>query len=240
MTPKTQERQVPCENGTITYVLTRKPVKNVNLRVKPDGRVLVSANNKVPVKFIDEFIKEKQQFILSALARFEERRKQTEDAPRKYVSGENYTLLGGNLRLKVEEAEEEEVYTDGVYLFLKVRDKNDFCHKESMIANWLIEYQITVFQELIDEVYLLFEQYGVPYPQLKIRDMTSRWGSCQTKKGIITLNSQLIKFPRRCIAYVVVHEFAHFIHPNHSREFWDFVEMMMPDWKERREELRKC
>lgn len=239
MIQKTQERQVPCENGTITYILTRKPVKNVNLRIKPDGRVLVSANNKVPVKFIDDFIKEKQQFILSALARFEERRKHEEDAPRKYVSGENFTLLGENLRLKVEEAEQEEVYTDGVYLFLKVRDTDDFCHKESMIADWLREYQITVFQELIDEVYLLFGKYGVPYPQLKIRNMTSRWGSCQTKKGIITLNSQLIKFPRRCIAYVAVHEFAHFIHPNHSPAFWDFVAMIMPDWKERRKELEK-
>ncbi len=237
MPPKTQERQVSCENGTITYVLTRKSVKNVNLRIKSDGRVLVSANSRVPVRFIDEFIKEKQQFILSALARYEEKRKHTEDVPRMYVSGENYLLLGRNLQLKVEESEQEEVYTDGVYLFLRVRDNNDFCRKESMMANWLREYQKTAFQALIDEVYLVFEKYGVRYPQLKIRDMTSRWGSCQTKKGIITLNSQLIKFPRRCIAYVVVHEFAHFIHPNHSREFWDFVAMIMPDWKERRKEL---
>ena len=64
-------------------------------------------------------------------------------------------------------------------------------------------------------------------------------GSCQPKRGIITLNSQLIKVPRNCIEYVVLHEFAHYIHPNHSRQFWDFVTMMMPDWKERKKELDK-
>ncbi len=237
MAPQTQERQVSCENGTITYLLTRKPVKNVNLRVKPDGRVLVSANSRVPVRFIDEFIREKQKFILSALARYEERREHAQDVPRTYVSGEAYMLLGEKLQLRVEESQREEVYTDGVYLLLKVCGKDDFGHKESMMENWLREYQLKVFRELIDEVYLAFEKYGVPYPQLRIRGMTSRWGSCQTKKGIITLNSQLIKFPRRCIAYVVVHEFAHFIHPNHSREFWDLVARFMPDWKERRKEL---
>ena len=85
----------------------------------------------------------------------------------------------------------------------------------------------------------LFEKYGVAYPTLKIRYMTSRWGSCQPKKGIITLNSKLIEAPRNCIEYVILHELVHFIHPNHSRQFWDFVAMMMPDWKERKKELEK-
>jgi hypothetical protein len=96
-----------------------------------------------------------------------------------------------------------------------------------------------VFDELIKETYARFQKYGVPYPQLKIRNMTSRWGSCQPQKGIITLNRQLLKYPRECIEYVVVHEFTHFIHPNHSKQFWDFVTMMMPDWKERKAELAR-
>lgn len=108
-----------------------------------------------------------------------------------------------------------------------------------MMSKWLKQYQITVFEELLKEKYLLFEKYGVTYPILKIRYMTSRWGSCQPKKGIITLNSKLIEAPRSCIEYVILHELVHFIHPNHSRRFWDFVAMMMPDWKERKEELEK-
>lgn len=233
------QRVVHCEDGDIPYLLTRKSVKNVNLRIKPEGEVLVSANNSVPTDFIDAFIEKKQRYIFSVLSRYEEKKKLFQAVPKRYVSGESYDLLGKSLRLKVEANKEENVYTDGVYIFLKVKDKADFRHKEIMMSKWLKQYQMTVFEELLQEKYLLFEKYGVTYPTLKIRNMTSRWGSCQPKKGIITLNSKLIEAPRNCIEYVILHELVHFIHPNHSRQFWDFVAMMMPDWKERKEELEK-
>lgn len=234
-----EQRVAHCEDGDIPYLLTRKSVKNVNLRIKPEGEVLVSANNSVPTDFIDAFIEKKQRYIFSALSKYEEKKKLFQAVPKRYVSGESYDLLGKSLRLKVEANKEENVYTDGVYIFLKVKDKDDFRHKEIMMSKWLKQYQTTVFEELLQEKYLLFEKYGVTYPTLKIRNMTSRWGSCQPKKGIITLNSKLIEAPRNCIEYVILHELVHFIHPNHSRQFWDFVAMMMPDWKERKEELEK-
>lgn len=237
MTAKIQQRQVSCENGIITYQLTRKKVKNVNLRIKQDGSVLVSANTRVPAAFIDDFIRQKQEFILSALAKFEEKRELRQDTPKKYISGESYTLLGKSLRLKVEESKNEEVYTDGIYIFLKVKDKENFRHKEILMTKWLREYQTAIFQELILQTYEVFKKYDVPFPTLKIRTMKSRWGSCQPKKGIITLNSRLIEAPRNAIEYVVLHEYAHFIHPNHSKAFWNFVTMMMPDWKERKRAL---
>lgn len=237
MTAKIQQRQVSCENGVITYQLTRKKVKNVNLRIKQDGSVLVSANTRVPAAFIDDFIRQKQEFILSALAKFEKKRELHQDAPKKYISGESYTLLGKSLRLKVEESENEEVYTDGIYIFLKVKDKENFRRKEIMMTKWLKEYQTAIFQELILQTYAVFRKYDVPFPILKIRTMKTRWGSCQPQKGIITLNSRLIEAPRNAIEYVVLHEFAHFIHPNHSKQFWNFVTMMMPDWKERKKGL---
>ncbi|MDE7206447.1 MAG: M48 family metallopeptidase, partial [Lachnospiraceae bacterium] len=104
MTAKPQQRQVSCKHGVISYQLTRKRVKNVNLRIKQDGQVLVSANTRVPVSFIDDFIRQKQDFILSALAKYEEKRELHPDIPKQYVSGESYLLLGRNLKLKVEEA----------------------------------------------------------------------------------------------------------------------------------------
>lgn len=234
-----EQRVVHCEDGDIPYLLTRKSVKNVNLRIKPEGEVLVSANDSVPTDFIDAFIEKKQRYIFSVLSRYEEKKKLFQPVPKRYVSGESYDLLGKSLRLKVEANKEENVYTDGVYIFLKVKDKDDFRRKEILMSKWLKQYQTTIFEELLQKKYLLFEKYGVTYPTLKIRNMTSRWGSCQPKKGIITLNSKLIEAPRNCIEYVILHELVHFIHPNHSRQFWDFVAMMMPDWKERKEELEK-
>ena len=67
--------------------------------------------------------------------------------------------------------------------------------------------------------------------------MTSRWGSCQIKKNTITLNRRLIETPMECIEYVVVHEFTHFLQPNHSRKFYDLLAVFMPDWEERKNTL---
>lgn len=232
-----KQRTVVCERGTITYFLTRKSVKNINLRVKLDGRVLVSANRRVPTAYIDDFIRQKQLYILSALAEFEEKRKRMQEEPKRYVSGETCRLLGRNFRLTVEEAEEETVYMDGDGIFLKVKDETDFRHKEIMMTRWLKEYRMAVFKKLVDAAYERFREYHVPYPELKVRSMTSRWGSCHPVKGVITLNSRLIEAPESCIEYVVLHEFAHFIYPDHSRRFWDLVTMLMPDWRERKNRL---
>lgn len=239
MKQKIEMRSVTCGQGVLEYKLTRKKVKNVNLRIKPDGSILVSANSTVSVRYIDDFVRLKQDFIIRALKRFEENRKYAAPVPRQYVSGENFDLLGKSLQLKVIEGKQEDVSTDGVFIFLTVKNKDNLKRKEKLINDWLKNLERETFEQICEETYQKFKQYDVPYSQLKIRSMTSRWGSCQTKKGIITLNSKLIEKPRSCIEYVVLHEFAHFIHPNHSRKFYDFVAMLMPDWKERKKELEK-
>ena len=239
MVAEVEQHVVNCEQGDIIYLLTRKQVKNVNLRIKPDGKIFVSAHYDVPISFIDNFIEQKQRYILSTLAKYNKKRNLVQNVPKRYISGENYELLGKNLRLKVVESKQESVYTDGVYIFLKVENKENFRHKEAKMLRWLHEFRISVYTELIQKQYALFQKYGVPYPELKVRHMTSRWGSCHPRKGVITLNSQLIAAPKNCIEYVVLHEFVHFIYPNHSRQFWDFLGMMMPDWKERKKELER-
>lgn len=106
----------------------------------------------------------------------------------------------------------------------------------------LCEVQMLVFQNMVDSVYIKFqERFGerIPYPKVKLRYMTSRWGSCRPDMGKITLNSRLLGAPEGCLEYVVVHEFAHFIEGNHSKAFWDVVEEFLPDWKVRRKRLRE-
>lgn len=189
MSERQEERQVHCESGTIAYTLIRKSVKNVNMRIKEDGRVVVSANRRVPVSFIDAWIREKQVFIRRAQGKFVQRGKQQE----------------------------------------KQREK-------------LSEAEILVFQNMVDDVYMKFQKRWkekIPYPKIKLRYMTSRWGSCQPVTGKMTLNSRLIGAPDGCLEYVVVHEFAHFIEANHSADFWCVVEEFLPDYKERRKRLRE-
>jgi len=239
MISNTEIREVTCELRVLEYQLTRKQVKNINLRVKPNGQISVSASDSVPVGFIDNFIKEKQEYIIRALDKYKENRKYTSVMPRQYVSGESFDILGKSLRLKVIQGQQESVTTDGVFIFLTIKNKENQKRKENLMNNWLKELQIGTFNEICREIYRIFKKYDVEYPLVKVRYMTSRWGSCQHKRGVITLNSKLIEAPRNCIEYVVLHEFTHFIHPNHSKKFYDFVAMLMPDWKERKWELEK-
>ena len=229
-------RQVNYNGRNIDYILTRKQVKNINLRVKWEGKVLVSANNQVSVAYIDNFVVSKGMFILRALEKYEEKRNDV-DAPKQYISGESLLLLGKKYCLKVVEGNKEGVSLEGDFIFLVVKDKDNFKRKERLINLWLKEQQMEIFHQICREIYPMFQEFNVEYPIIKIRYMTSRWGSCQPTKGIITLNSKLIEVPRNYIEYVVLHEFAHFIHPNHSKNFYDLVERLMPDWKERKKGL---
>ena len=134
----------------------------------------------------------------------------------------------------VKESREEGVNLFDDFIYLKVKDVLDFSRKERVMKKWFAKMQQEVFGQICEEIYPLFEPYNIEYPVIKIRTMKSRWGSCQPTKGIITLNAKMIAAPREAIEYVVLHEFAHFIHPNHSKDFYSFVERMMPDWKQRR------
>lgn len=168
----------------ITYDLEIKKVKNVNMRVKPDGRVCVSANKRVPQGFIDSFVISKADFIFDALEKYS--------------------------------------------------------HRDEMSAiQYFTETQLKDFiLQFCDVVYPYYEKYGIKYPAVKFRKMTSRWGSCNSVKGIVTFNTQLMFAPPECVEYVVWHEFTHFLQPNHSRLFYEELEKVCPNWKLVRKRLK--
>lgn len=230
------QRIIQIEGSPLEYSLERKNVKNLNLHVRKDGSVYVSANATVPEEKIDEFLISKGSFIRNAQNKFKEQ-EQYKALPKQYVSGETFYVQGRALRLKVTQTARDKIYSDGVYLFLEVKDHQDTTKKERMVKRFLDKQCKAVFGEIVEELYPVFQKYGVAPPILRIRNMDTRWGSCLPGKGIITLNKRLLEAPRNCIEYVVMHEFCHFIHPNHSRYFYDFLSMLMPDWKVRKKLL---
>ena len=230
------QRIIQIEGSPLEYSLERKNVKNLNLHVRKDGSVYVSANMTVPEEKIDEFLISKGSFIRNAQNKFKEQ-EQYKALPKQYVSGETFYVQGRALRLKVTQATRDKIYSDGVYLFLDVKDQQDATKKERMVKRFLDKQCKAVFGEIVEELYPVFQKYGVAPPILRIRNMDTRWGSCLPGKGIVTLNKRLLEAPRNCIEYVVMHEFCHFIHPNHSKHFYDFLAILMPDWKERKKIL---
>ena len=232
------QRAVIVEGREILYSLERKPVRNLNLRVRKDGRVYVSADAYIPCGEIDAFVVSKAPYIQKALDHFHEMA-QYRPQPKQYVSGETFNILGRGLRLQVTQAAKDSISADGIYIHLGVRDLSDTEKKRRIVSRFLDQQCKTVFGNVMDDLYPSFQKYGVQKPSLRIRDMETRWGSCLAKKGIITLNKRLLEAPRHCIEYVVMHELFHLVHPNHSRQFYAFLTMLMPDWKERKQFLDK-
>ena len=100
-------------------------------------------------------------------------------------------------------------------------------------------YGEDIFEEICKKMYFLLEPYKISYPQIQVRKMKSRWGTCYVQKQKIILNRALLKAPIKAIEYVVLHELVHFIHGNHSSDFYEVIREVMPDWKERKELLKQ-
>lgn len=230
----------------VRWVLTRKKVRNVNLRVKPDGIVYISANTRVPVKFIEDFIREKSDFIFSALEFFSKREnapalpKNSED----YQNGDTICYFGKYYTLCIEidgsisYASQENVSVEEDKIVVTVRYEN---RVGKVLEKFYAEETRKLFETLNRRTRLMFSAkgYGVKQAELQIREMSSRWGSCHISEGKIVMNSRLALYPEICAAYVFVHEYAHFVVPNHSAAFWAVVCDIMPDYKVCKEILKK-
>ena len=96
-----------------------------------------------------------------------------------------------------------------------------------------------LLEEAVDRVYPLVAGAGVSRPEVKLRKMRSQWGNCHWRQGYITLNTALARCPETLRDYVALHELVHFVHPDHGPGFYGLMDRLMPDWRQRRKELRR-
>lgn len=229
-------RIINCGDMSISYTLTRKKVKNINLRIKPSGEVSVSAPYKADLARIDAFVARNADFIFKALIKYSALEK-AKPAEQFYVTGENFRVMGSDVTLKLYKSDYDKVTFDGEFLHLITKTPNDTRKKQLLIEKYFANISYCEFKEIAEKYHPYLQKYGVEFPQIKIRKMKSRWGSCMVNKKTITLNASLIHAPKPCIEYVVLHELCHFVHPNHSKDFYNLVQAFMPDWKVRKKAL---
>jgi len=216
-------------NSPIEFTLIRKNVKNINLRIKSDMTVLVSASNSVPLEYLLDFVKKKAPWILNNLDRYSKIQKKITES-KEYVSGEEFRLFGRQLRLRVIESDHEEVLLNGDFLELYVKNKRNYSRKKNLVEVFYKDLMIRAFDESLDK---MVRKLALDFmPEIKIRYMTSRWGSCVAKKKTILLNSTLVYAPKFCIDYVILHELLHFSNPKHDKAFYQTLTAYMPDWRE--------
>ena len=193
--------------------IIRKNNKNTYLRVK-GGKIIVTTNYLTSLTTINKLIKNNTAFIDKALNK--SNLKKEDDSFKLF--GNSYDIIYG---FNDTEIDNNKIYT-----------------KDNKSLNkYLSKYIYNIYEERINYYYSLFEE-NIPIPNLKIRKMTSRWGVCNIKNHNVTLNLELSKYDIECLDYVIVHELSHFIHPNHSKEFWLLVGKYYPNYKDIRKYLR--
>ena len=196
-------------------VIEKKKNKNTYIRVKEDLKIYVSTSYLTPKLFIKELINNNRKQIIKMI-----------DSQEKKQSKKEYYFLGQ--KLNIIKSDVKRPYLEDYNLYIK--EKED-------INKWYNKQIKKVFKERLDTIYNTFTE-DIPYPKLVIRNMKTRWGVCNKKLEKVTLNYNLIYMDRKYLDYVIVHELSHFIHFDHSKEFWKLVSQNEPNYKQIRKEMR--
>ena len=217
---------IPIKDTNVTYQIQRKAVKNINIRIKSDGIIYVSANKSVSEKYIREILIADSGKILSVIEsmKLSENKKPDTDLMR---------YLGKEYPVKVihDEAEKAEL-VDGILMVYTI-DPDNRQHIIYLIKRWKVGRCMELYQKINDEVFAKFKEneFNVPHSYVYIKEMKTRWGSCNIRDGKISMNLRLIEYPIECIYAVFYHEYAHYLHPNHSKDFHVCLNNIYPEYE---------
>lgn len=207
--------------------------KSLGITVTPELNVLVKAPTDTSLEKVKEKLRKKAPWIIRQQSFFLSFHPKT--PARKFKGGETHLYLGRQYRLKIKSAKEETVKLKGKFIEVTT-SKNS--RVKQLVSDWYIENARTKFPIIAKPLIDKFKRHKVEPSSIVLRDMPTRWGSC-TPKGKIILNPELIKAPKGCIEYVIVHELCHLIHHDHTQRFMDLQTKEMKDWEKWKTKLEK-
>ena len=186
-------------------IIKKKGNKNTYIRVDENNNIIVTTNYFITNNKIKKILDDNIKFLNKALNK--------EKKEGFYLMGKKYDIIiDENIK--------------------NIEIDNSIIRVKSLkyLNNWYKKEIVKIFKERLDFYYNKFDE-NIPYPILKIRTMKTRWGVCNRKVKSVTLNFNLVKYDYDCLDYVIVHELSHFVHFDHSKEFWNTVSKYYPNYK---------
>lgn len=214
------------------YEIQRKKVKNINIHVKHDLTIYISAPYNLDKYYIEQFLISKKNWIEKSLEKFKNYRKKYEEETLENDTFISY--LGKKYKLYLN-SDSGKIYMKNDIIYMGAINL-DYNEKKKILDLWYYERAKTIFTEIINK-YLLITEENIE--KLKINKIKGKWGYCIPKKRIICLNTDLIRRSTFEIEYVIVHELVHLKVPNHSKLFYDNVKKIMPNYKLAEDMLKK-
>ncbi len=209
----------------IDFHLEYSDRKSLGITVNPDLSVLVKAPDNTSIEKVKEKLRKKAPWIIRQQSFFLYFHPKT--PARKFISGETHLYLGRQYRLKIIQNKLESVKLKGRYIQVNASEKASV---KQLVGDWYLQNAKSKFRTIAQPLIANFKKYNIEPSSIILRNMPTRWGSC-TPKGKIILNPELIKAPRGCIEYVIIHELCHLVHHDHTQKFIDLQTKEMKDWE---------
>jgi predicted metal-dependent hydrolase len=222
------------EAAGLSARVIRKPIRTLRMTLRrPDGSLHVSAPLRVSERAIRDFIETRKDWIQAQRLRMS--RETPEPAPA-YLDGDLLPVLGRQVLLRVEvKGRTARARSDGPgTLVLRVPEGATLARRESAVRRWYARQILEAAQAMLPQRQAAM---GVLAERLKVRSMRSRWGSCNSRTGTITLALELARRPGEGLEYVLVHELAHLLVRSHGKRFKSILDRHLPDWRSRRKIL---
>lgn len=219
--------------NNIEIEVQKKNIKNLHLSVlPPQGRVRISA----PISMNDEAIK---MFAITKISWIKKQQDKYKNQPRQckreYVSGESIYLWGRRYRLEVVYSNIcNNIKINGNKLILQVREASTVNQRTNVVNTW---YRENIKKEIPKLLEKWQKVIGVTVLDWGVKNMKTRWGTCNIKDKRIWLNLQLAKKYPQCLEYVIVHELVHLLEKNHNKIFTGYMDKFLPNWRVTKEEL---
>ncbi|WP_286034774.1 M48 family metallopeptidase [Megamonas hypermegale] len=213
--------------SNLSIEVEKKSIKNMYIKVlPPDGKVVITAPKTVNDDVIRMFVISKINWIKNQKQKFENQPRQTK---RQYVTGESYYLWGRRYRLDVQHVKNNNnVILVGDKIILEIRKESTVEQRAKVLNEWYRQQ----LKEKIPRVLKKCENIvGVKAIDCRIKNMKTKWGTCNIEKGRIWINLQLVKKTPRCLEYVIIHELIHLLERHHNERFYKFMDLYYPNWK---------
>jgi len=210
----------------------KKDIKNIHLSVlPPNGKIKISAPLSVTDEALHAFASSRLSWIKEQLKKID---KQERESRREYVSGESFYLLGKRYLLNVIVGSQRDITIKSDRIILQTIEGDSEKQKSSFVDKWYRKRLKEVLEELIEK---WSEKLNLRPTTWQIRNMKTKWGSCNSEKSNLLFALQLVKKPIDCIEYVVLHEICHLRHKKHNTDFLKILDDNMPNWRGRKDML---
>ncbi len=205
----------------LDIAIKRSDRKTVSIYIERDGSVSARIPENLSNDEIKEVLKSKEYQIFKNLAEWEQLNEARTN--REYVNGQSFLYLGRNYRLRIsEEAPQKLTLKNGYFLLHK--------SQKGKAKDLFIEFYKEKLNEKITPIINRYKkQLGVSPNDVKIMDLQNRWASC-SNKGNVNFHWKCAMAPIDVLSYIVVHELAHLIHPNHTNAFWNEIDKVYPKY----------